>query len=96
MSDDTVPVLYSDGLRVNLSPATITLEFTQAQHWAVDEPERVLTRIKVSPLHFKLVAHSLNQLVEQYEGNFGEISTEGMQFGINFDPDAPESEQQGE
>lgn len=65
-------VIYTDAVLVNGSPLGFVLNFGQ---WAPEQPGllRVYSRVGMSPNHLKLLAHLLQQNVDGYEAQFGEI-----------------------
>lgn len=65
-------VIYSDVVAVNGTPTGFVLNFGQ---WAPEQPGlvRVYARVGMSPNHLKMLAKLLQQNVEGYEAQFGEI-----------------------
>jgi uncharacterized protein DUF3467 len=86
-------VIYTDAVLVNGSPLGFILNFGQ---WAPEQPGlmRVYSRVGMSPNHLKLLARLLQQNVDGYEAQFGEIPlqpqrTEPPHRHVGFEPAAP-------
>lgn len=83
--DETTPTIYSDAVRVNVSPSTVTFVFSRAESWSTPARERELVRVQMSPTHFKIMMSVLPSILAQYEENFGEIPTKGMDIALTMD-----------
>lgn len=93
-SDESAPTIYSDAVRVSVSPATVTFVFSRAESWMTPAIERDLVRVQMSPTHFKIMMRVLPDILSQYEANFGEIPIQGMEIGLTMDRTNPsESEE---
>jgi hypothetical protein len=88
---DSVPTIYSDAVKVNVSPTTFTMIFSRAEPWIRPPQERELVRIQMSPTHFKLLVSVLPQLLTEYENNVGEISVQGLDMSMSME-DQPDHE----
>lgn len=84
-SEETVPVIYADGVRVNMNPATVTFLFSRVEGWAEPPGEQQLVRVQMSPTHFKIMMGVLPRILEEYERNFGEIPIKGIDTGLQVD-----------
>lgn len=50
-------------------------------------------RVQMSPIHFKLMLGVLPRILDEYERNFGEITVQGIDAGMQVDrPFGPDDE----
>lgn len=92
-SEETVPVVYADGVRVNVNPSTVTFLFSRVEGWTDPPTEHQLVRVQMSPIHFKLMLGVLPRILDEYERNFGEITVQGIDAGMQVDrPFGPDDE----
>lgn len=83
--EDPIPTIYSDAVKVSVSPSTFTLIFSRQETWVHPQEERELIRVQMSPTHFKLMVSVLPQLLTQYEENVGEIMVKGLDVQMLMD-----------
>lgn len=91
-----VPRVYSDEIRVNVSTATITFLFSQADPWAPSPVARPVVQVQMSSVQFKLLAKLLPELLNEYESNFGEIAARNIEMALRSEPDRGDEEQDDE
>jgi len=76
--------IYSNFVVISHSPAEFVLDFTRMLPGT--PKARVFSRIIMTPQHAKYLLKALNENVEKYEKQFGEIKTQipadGRQYGF--------------
>jgi hypothetical protein len=91
-----VPSVYADGIRVNVSTATITFLFTQSDPWAPSPGARPVAQVQMSPVQFKMLSKLLPELLAEYERSFGEIAVQNIEMALRSEPDQGEEERDDE
>ncbi len=77
-ADESVPTIYTDAVKLNVSPSTVTFIFSRTEGWLTPVTERELVRVQMSPTQFKILLRVLPDILSQYEASFGEIPVQGI------------------
>lgn len=72
--NEDMPSIYFDGVRIHLSPATVTMEFSLSRPSAADGPEELVARLRLSPQTLLVFGSLIGQMVGAFEESFGPIS----------------------
>jgi len=82
--------IYSNFVLISHSPAEFVLDFTRMLPGV--PKAKVYARIVMTPQHTKSLSNALNENIEKFEKEFGEIKMIGADQGKQFGFKAPEIE----